>query len=64
MQYVVLESLEHGTRFYTTNPSDDDPTLSATGEKWYRVIGYADTGDQARRVIMEMHLEDFEIIDY
>ena len=46
-QYVILEGLEHGNRFFSLN-SEKDPTLSETGEVWYRIIGYADTIAEAQ----------------
>lgn len=51
MKYVVLESLEYRSRFYSPNLNSSDPTLSGTGETWYRVLGYANTGDEARDII-------------
>jgi hypothetical protein len=49
--FVVLEGIKLRNRFYTTNRPGSDPTKSASGEEWYRVLGYANTGDEARQII-------------
>lgn len=48
-KYVVLEGLEHGNRFYTTN--HENPTKSAKGEIWYKIIGYADSSEEAQSIL-------------
>lgn len=50
-KFVVLEGLKHGNRFYSTNTPGEDPTKSAKGETWYKVIGYADTVEEAERIL-------------
>ena len=50
-EYVCLEGLKHGNRFYSNNEPEIDPTLSAEGELWYRVLGYADSSDEALSII-------------
>ena len=50
-KYVVLEGIEHGNRFYTTNVPGEDPTKSAKGENWYKVLGYADTSEEAQAIL-------------
>lgn len=47
--FVILEGIEHGNRFFTTNRRGEDPTKSATGETWYRIIGYASTVSEAQQ---------------
>jgi len=49
--YVALEGIKHGSRFLTTYRDGDDPTKSGKGETWYRVLGYADTYEEAIRII-------------
>lgn len=46
-KYVILEGLEHGNKFFSLN-TEEDPTLSAKGEVWYKVIGYAETVAEAQ----------------
>jgi hypothetical protein len=53
-QYVVLRHLtmpDKGKCFFTTNNPDEpeeEKGLSAKGERWYEVIGYADTVQEAQ----------------
>lgn len=50
--YVCLEGIQHGNRFMTTfRFKDGDPTKSAKGETWYRVLGYADTHEEAMKIL-------------
>jgi hypothetical protein len=49
--YVCLEGLKEGNRFYTGYTEGSDPTKLASGEVAYKVLGYADTGDEARRIL-------------
>lgn len=51
MQFVVLEGITHGNRFYSCNSKDGDPTKLKDGKVAYRVIGYADTPDDALAII-------------
>jgi hypothetical protein len=46
-----LQSIEHGSKFYSTNTRGGDPRKLATGELAYRVIGYADTDEQAQKIV-------------
>jgi hypothetical protein len=49
---VVLEGIELGNRFITTRGNEArDPRLSAKGEVWYRVIGYAETQEEAEMLL-------------
>lgn len=50
-KFVVLEGIEHGNRFYSTNVPGEDPTKSAKGETWYHVLGYADTAEEAQAIL-------------
>jgi hypothetical protein len=49
--FVVLEGIEEGNRFYTTNTRGEDHRFLANGTEAYRVLGFADTGDEARKII-------------
>ena len=46
-KYVLLEGIENFNRFYSTN-SNDDPTKLSDGTVAYRIIGYADTPEEAQ----------------
>lgn len=50
-KYIALEGIEHGNRFYTSNDPNKDQTKSFKGELWYRVLGYADSSEEARRIL-------------
>ena len=58
--FVVLEGVEHGNRFFTTNRRGEDPTKSATGETWYRVIGYASSVNDAQQILSGKLIPDQE----
>ena len=53
-QYVVLRHLtmpHKGLCFFTTNDPEEpeeEKGLSLEGERWYEVVGYADTVEQAQ----------------
>lgn len=47
-RFVILEGIEHGNRFFSSYDENHDHTKSATGELWYRIIGYADTVAEAQ----------------
>ena len=49
-ELVVLMGIEHGNMFYTLNRSTD-PTKLVDGTTAYQILGYADTGDEARKII-------------
>jgi len=46
-KYVLLEGIENFNRFYSSN-TDDDPTKLFDGTVAYRIIGYADTSEEAQ----------------
>lgn len=58
--FVVLEGVEHGNRFFTSNRRGEDPTKSATGETWYRVIGYASSVTDAQQILSGKLIPDQE----
>ena len=45
---VLLESIKYGNRFMSKHTEGSDPTKSAAGETWYRVLGYANTVEEAQ----------------
>lgn len=47
-QFILLEGIKHRNRFFTSNAPDKDQTRGNTGEVWYRVLGYADTAEEAQ----------------
>ncbi len=47
-KYVLLEGIEHGNRFCSLYTEGVDPTLSANGEVWYVILGYADSVEEAQ----------------
>ncbi len=47
-KYVILEGIEHGNRFFSTYTEGEDPTKSAEGETWYKILGYADSVGEAQ----------------
>lgn len=48
-QFVLLEGIKHGNRFISSYTPGEDPTKSAAGETWYRVLGYASSVEEAQR---------------
>ena len=54
-KFVVLENLTEGyegSRFWSTNDGTD-PTKSAKGETWYKVIAYTNDPEEAKRLCKE-----------
>lgn len=47
-KFVLLEGIRNGNRFFTLNDTESDPTRGCTGNAWYRIIGYADTVEEAQ----------------
>lgn len=45
LQGVIEENM--GQRFYSDNTGIFDPTKNDNGETWYKIIGYADTKEEA-----------------
>ena len=51
-KYVVLKGILEGNyvcRFYTTNSKD--PEYLANGKKAYKIIGYADSSEEALKIL-------------
>jgi hypothetical protein len=46
--FVILQGLEHGNKFFTDHKQGDDPTKLLDGTVAYKVLGYADTVEQAQ----------------
>ena len=60
-KFVVLEGIEHGNRFYTRNDPgepEEEKVLSKIGEVWYKILGYASTGDEALAIIAGELIKD------
>lgn len=56
-KFVVLENLTQGyegSRFWSTNNPNEDPTKSATGETWYKVIAYTDDPEEAKKICSQV----------
>jgi len=51
MKYICLEGIEEGNRFYTMNSNKPEPEKLADGTVAYRVLGYADTDEEARKIL-------------
>jgi hypothetical protein len=49
-KFVCIEGIKHGNRFYTSN-SDSDPTKLSNGETAYKVLGFANTSEEAQRIL-------------
>jgi hypothetical protein len=49
--FVCLEGIDRGNRFFTSNTKGIDPTKSAKGETWYKVLAYCDESKEAQSVI-------------
>ena len=47
-KYVLLQGIKHGNRFFSVHIPGTDPTKSAKGETWYRILGYAATTEEAQ----------------
>ena len=46
-KYILLEGIENRNRFYCLN-TEDDPTIINTGKIVFRILGYAETSDEAQ----------------
>jgi len=51
MKYICLEGIEEGNRFYTMNSNDPEPEKLSDGAVAYRVLGYVDTDEEARKIL-------------
>jgi len=50
-KFVCLEGIEHGNKFYTSHSDGKDPSKLWDGTVAYRVLGYADTPDEALEIL-------------
>lgn len=52
-QFIVLEGLREGNRFYTSNSGKPESEVVKLndGTVAYKILGFADTGDEAREII-------------
>jgi hypothetical protein len=46
LEGVIPENF--GNKFFSPFTKGDEPTKSATGETWYKVLGYAKTVEEAQ----------------
>ena len=51
MKYVCLEGIKHKNRFYTSHDQFKDPTRLIGGTVAYTVLGYAETSEEALRIL-------------
>ena len=49
--FAVFEGLKEGNRFYSTNCPEEDQTKLADGTVAYKIIGYANTHEEALAII-------------
>lgn len=47
-KYVILQSIEHGDRFFTLNHPEEDQTILLNGKLAYNILGYTDTIREAQ----------------
>lgn len=57
-KYVCLEGLEQHNRFYSTYTEEKDPTKLQDGTVVYKVLGYADTDVEARKILYGPNCDD------
>lgn len=57
-KFVCLEGIKRKNKFYTTNTPGEDPTKSAEGEVWYKVLGYANTSEEAQKILYPTKLDE------
>ena len=63
-KFVLLEGIRYGNRFFTTHTPGEDPTKSAKGETWYRILGYAATIKEAQDKLHSTPFIDNRLIYY
>lgn len=49
-KFVILQGLERGNRFFTSN-CDKDPRITADGKISYKILGFADTVEEAQTLL-------------
>ena len=47
-KFVILEGIKEGNRFFSTNDPEQDNRFLADGTLAYRIMGYADTVEEAQ----------------
>ena len=59
-KYVILEGIKQGNRFFSINNPDKDQTKLIDGTLAYRIIGYANSTDEAQMKLSgrTWHLDD------
>lgn len=56
--FVALEGIKHGNKFLCLYTEGYDYTTSKDGETWYRILGYADTHEEAVRILYSTKLDE------
>ena len=49
--YVALRSIRTGDKFWTSHDGNHDVTKGGNGETWYEIIGFANTPEEAQRLL-------------
>ena len=47
-ELIILEGIEQGNRFFSMNTPEEDGRFLADGRLVYKILGYADTTDEAQ----------------
>lgn len=55
-KFVLLEGLEYHNRFFSDS-SSEDPTKLENGKVVYRIIGYADSVEDAQAELLRLLLQ-------
>lgn len=58
-EFAVFEGIKAGNRFYSLNCPDEDQTRLSDGTVAYRILGYADTPDEALDIIEGSNLSEY-----
>ena len=48
-KFVILIGFQLFNSFFCVNSKNEDPRFSADGKLWYRIIGYAETVEEAQK---------------
>ncbi len=53
-KFVILEGIKDHNRFFSMNVGDT--TRSENGDIWYNILGYAETVEEAQRILYKRRL--------
>lgn len=56
-KFVLLQGIKEYNRFFTPN-TGEDPTKGENGEVWYRIIGYADSVEEAQNKLYGSRIKE------